>query len=265
MKLESDRSFALAQFAASLSRHSAIGETELHALQELPATIRRVRSHDSFVRPGDQLDAISVLVSGVVARVTYARNGEARYTALFMTGDVCDIQSVIQPVARSGLEALTSVMLCSIPRTALERLIQQSPVLALAFWRATAIEESKAAAWVANLNRKATISRIAHLICEIGVRSEHARSGQRGSVPWTLTQQQVADVVGVTPIHVNRTVQALKAMGLVRSAPGRMEVPDWPALAKLGEFDEDYLFIERPGRAQHGGSTTSLGVSAQRH
>jgi len=133
-----------------------------------------------------------------------------------------------------------------VPHSQLRELCIRYPGLALAFWRDGTVDASIFAKWVGNLGRKNARARIGHIFCEMGVRSEAARLGSRTSYELPLTQNQLADAAGLTPVHVNRTLQELKRAGMLRFDSGRVDIPDWDALAAIAEFDPSYLLLDGP-------------------
>jgi CRP-like cAMP-binding protein len=84
---------------------------------------------------------------------------------------------------------------------------------------------------------------MAHLLCEIALRMEAADQGTRTDFLLELTQAQLGDMLGLTPVHVNRTLKVLKEAGAVEAEGRLYRIPDWPRLAAIAEFDDDYLQI----------------------
>ena len=132
-----------------------------------------------------------------------------------------------------------------VPHEPLRKLIEDAN-LALAFWRDTVVDGSILAKWVSNLGRKAAPPRVAHLFCEIGIRMEHAGLGTRTEFDFPMTQAQLADVVGLTSVHLNRTLKGLAAKG-VTFARKTVRIADWDLLAAMAEFDPAYLLLP-PGK-----------------
>jgi CRP-like cAMP-binding protein len=100
---------------------------------------------------------------------------------------------------------------------------------------------------VLNVTRRNATARIAHLLCEFGIRLETLGLGERFSYEFPMTQEQLADCTGLTGVHVNRSLKALEAQGLIARARRYVAVADWPNLTKIGDFDEAYLHLPKPG------------------
>jgi CRP-like cAMP-binding protein len=145
------------------------------------------------------------------------------------------------PTSGWGLEALAGSTLVFVPHAAL-REAAGDPTIALAFWRDTVTDGSVLAKWAANLGRKQAMPRLAHLFCEMGLRMERVGLGTRSEYDLPVTQAQLADAVGLTSVHLNRTLKALRAKGVTFSGK-RVRIADWSGLTQLAEFDPVYLLL----------------------
>jgi len=160
-----------------------------------------------------------------------------------------------------GIEALNPVTILRITHTALMGAAEAFPAVAIAFWRDTTADGGVLRKWAGNLGRKPALGRMAHLICEMGTRMEQAGLGRRADFPMAMTQDQLADALGLTAVHVNRTLQTLRADGLVRTSHRRIEVLDWDRLAACAEFQDDYLQYGRQRRPRHGAAAASYSMA----
>ena len=182
-----------------------------------------------------------MVVRGLMSRFDVLLDGRRQIVALHLPGDMCDLHSVPVPTSGWGLEALTETTLLFIPHIALRALIRDA-ALALAFWRDTTLDGSIIAKWAANMGRKQAVPRVAHLLCELGIRMELAGLGTRADFALPINQAQLADAVGMTSVHLNRTLRSLADRG-VTFARKRVRIADWRATAALAEFDPAYLLL----------------------
>jgi CRP-like cAMP-binding protein len=83
--------------------------------------------------------------------------------------------------------------------------------------------------------------RTAHLLCELGIRMEHAGLGSRTAYTLDVVQAQLADALGMTPVHMNRIIRGLREDGLLATRGRHIHIPDWNGLAATGDFDGGYL------------------------
>ena len=86
-------------------------------------------------------------------------------------------------------------------------------------------------------------SRMAHLFCEMLLRSEHAGLGRGGTCLFPITQADLSEMTGLSQVHVNRTLKALRERGLITIGQGSLTIHEWPGLVELGEFRPAYLHL----------------------
>jgi CRP-like cAMP-binding protein len=98
--------------------------------------------------------------------------------------------------------------------------------------------------WTLNVGRRDARTRTAHLLCEFAMRLEVAGLGEQFDYELPMTQDQLADALGLTPVHVNRTLKALEAEGLIERTRRSVRIVNWKALANVGDFDPNYLHLE---------------------
>ena len=104
----------------------------------------------------------------------------------------------------------------------------------------TLIDASIFREWVVNVGRRNSRARIAHLLCELAFRLDKLGASLDGMVDFPLTQEQLADCTGLTPVHTNRTLQGLRRDGLIQLSTRSLTVLDWDKLKEAGDFDELY-------------------------
>ena len=236
---------ALGLFLRRLQLRSILSEEEEAAIRSLPYREATIEAGRDIVRPGEKTDHACMVVEGLVSQFDMLLDGRRQTVALYIPGEMCDLQSVPVPRAGWGLEASAASKVLFVPHEPLRKLIEDAN-LALAFWRDTVVDGSILAKWVSNLGRKAAPPRVAHLFCEIGIRMEHAGLGTRTEFDFPMTQAQLADVVGLTSVHLNRTLKGLAAKG-VTFARKTVRIADWHLLAAMAEFDPAYLLLP-PGK-----------------
>jgi CRP-like cAMP-binding protein len=236
-----DRRDGLEMFLNRLRLRSRLTDDEQAAIRSLSARVEKVPAGRDVIVPGESTDQACLVVKGLMSRFDVLLDGRRQTVALHIPGDMCDLQSVPVPTSGWGLEPLTPSTIVFLPHQELRALIRD-PALALAFWRDTTVDASVLAKWVANLGRKQAAPRLAHLFCEMGLRMEQAGLGARNQFSLPMTQAQLADVVGLTSVHLNRTLKALAPRG-VAFARKTVTIEDWDAVARMAEFDPAYLLL----------------------
>jgi CRP-like cAMP-binding protein len=221
---------------------------ERNALLSLPHTFRSIEPHCYMVREGDRADRACLLLSGFAHRNKIVGNGARQILALHMAGDLVDLQNSLLKIADHNVQALTRCEVAYIPREAILRIASEHPAVGEAMWLDTLIDGSISREWIANIGRRDARSRIAHLLCEFGIRLRMAGVGEHTGYELPMTQEQIGDCTGLTPVHVNRTLQALARDGLIRRTNRAVTIGDWNALAVTADFRSGYLHI---GSDQH--------------
>ena len=236
---------ALRSFADRLATLAPLAQTDLDALMGLTAQVTRVPANQDIIVPGAEFDYAVLVASGLVGRFLQLSDGRRQTTAIHLAGDLADLHRVATPKAGSALQALTNATIVRVSARELKAIALASPAITHAFWAYAAVDAAILARWAANLRRDAK-ARMAHLLCEIGARMEYSGQGDRSEFLLELTQSQMGDALGLTPVHVNRTLKALKAVGAVEVDGRIFRIPDWPRLAAIADFDPEYLEIEPP-------------------
>lgn len=231
----------LQPFLDRLTSRSRLDTVEQSAILDLPAHAAQVQTNSDFVRLDQKVDHACIVVEGIVGRFGQTAEGARQITALHLPGDAPDLHSVVQPKARSALQALTTATILRVPHVALRALAARFPAVAEAFWRDCMVDAAILSQWVVNVGRRDARTRMAHLFCEITARHKAKLLDGKGSYRFPLTQIHLADATGLTAVHVNRTLKALRNEGLLDARNGSVRILDWPALAYLGEFDPEYL------------------------
>ncbi|MBB3695614.1 Crp/Fnr family transcriptional regulator [Sphingomonas sp. BK580] len=232
---------ALARFVKRLELGVELSDAERQAILQLPGLEAHSRQGRELARPGDTVDHAILCAEGIIGRFDIMRSGARQITALYVPGDMSDLHSVVAPSITWGLTPLGPSTIVRIPHTDLKRLATSYPNLALAFWRETTVDASILAKWIANMGRKEARARIAHLLCELGVRMQRAEVGERLNYELPLTQEQIGDATGLTAVHVNRTMNALRRDGIVDVRNRRVLITRWDELVAIAEFDARYL------------------------
>lgn len=233
----------LERFLRRLQMRSVLQEDAKQTILELPGRSVMFGAHHEIARPGERVRHASLVLEGLAAGFHPMKNGGRQFTGFYLPGDMCDLHTAVLPPSPTGIEALTNTTIFRVPHQALREAAAAHSSIAAAFWRDTGVDASLAAKWTANIGRRSARTRLAHLMCEIGMRVELAGLGDRTAYRLGATQTQLADAVGLTPVHVNRTLRDLRADHLLRISAGRVDIPDWERLASTAEFDCAYLHV----------------------
>jgi CRP-like cAMP-binding protein len=236
----------LQPFLDRLVSRSRLGAAEQRAILALPALPAQVRTNSDFVRLGERVDHATFVVSGLIGRFGQNRRGNRQITAVHIPTDMVDLHSVVMPEACSALQALTVTTILRVPHRALRDAARSYPAIAEAFWRECVVDSAVLSEWVVNVGRRDARARLAHLLCEMACRIEGIGHQVGLGFEFPATQTHIADMIGLTSVHVNRTLQALKSENVVAVQAQVVQILDWNRLIEIGEFDPNYLQIGVP-------------------
>jgi len=227
--------------AEKLMRLERLSQDDIDAFLALPHRLKWLDLGGYIVREDDRIEHCCVLLEGIAIRHKVTNGGNRQIVSIQIPGDFVDLQNSLLDIADHSVQTLTKAHVALIPVTAIEMLIAQRPALGRALWRDTLIDAAIFREWIVNVGRRDAASRIAHLLCELAVRLAFAGMAEDHCYKMPLTQEQLADAVGLTPIHVNRTLRDLERQNLIRRDKRTMCILDWPALEELGDFNDRYL------------------------
>lgn len=224
---------------------------KLQTLGELPAAdksliktvlndIRLVGARKDILREGDRPTHVHLLVSGWCCRYNIVVNGARQITAFLLPGDLCNSRATLLRQMDHGISTLTPAKVAFIAPSDMDELLAR-PLIARALWLAGLVDESALRAWMISLGKRDAAGRVAHLICELFVRLGVAGSTRPDGFDLPLTQEELGDALGLTPVHVNRVVRHLREAGMVSIKNRTVEITDFLKLQKTASFDPGYL------------------------
>jgi CRP-like cAMP-binding protein len=231
--------------ARKMERRARIGASDRAALLNLPHRLQVLEPSAYIVREGAPTERSCVIVSGLAFRHKMTHEGGRQIVSIHIPGDFVDLEAALLNVADHNVQALTRMEVAFIPRGALQELILAHPRIGMAMWIDTLIDSSIFREWVMNVGRRDARTRIAHLLCEFARRLEVAGLGEALHYELPMTQEQLADAVGLTPVHVNRVLKGLTTDGLIVRNRRMVQIPDWEALREVAGFTETYLHLDQ--------------------
>jgi CRP-like cAMP-binding protein len=223
------------------------------ALLRLPHRTKTVERHGYIVRERDRTTHSCVMLSGFAIRHKIVCNGARQIVSIHMKGDVVDLQNSFLTIADHSVQVLTESEVAFIPREEIKQLAFDRPKVGMAMWFDTLVDASVFREWIANIGRRDSRTRIAHLLCEFALRLKMAGLGEATDYELPMSQEQLADCTGLTSVHVNRTLKALEEENLISRRTSRtIAIGDWKRLADVGDFDSTYLHLRDNERALAG-------------
>lgn len=213
------------------------------AILALPFVIRDYTPGQYVLREGDRALQSTFVISGFIFRHKIVADGGRQIVAIHLMGDFVDLQHIMLDRADHNVQALTPATLVQFPSDQLLELAYRYPEIGKALWLESLIEAATFREWVVNVGRRNARARTAHLLCELAIRREAAGLGDRGCYELPMSQEQLGDALGLTSVHVNRTLMALEIEGLILRSKRAVTVADWHGLQRAGDFNPLYLHL----------------------
>lgn len=209
-----------------------------------------VKAHHYVAREGEAQSHVHHIMEGWACRYTLLPDGRRQITMLFLPGDYCELGWAQSGRAAQPILALTNMRTVRIGCRSILELAEENASIRNLLWadalRCIALQNE----WLLNLGRKNAMEKISHLFCEIFHRLKRRGQTYGDQCAMPLTQLDLADITGLTPVHVNRTLQEMRTMGLVELRSRWLRLPDLAQLRRIAIFDDAYLPDEREQEGQ---------------
>lgn len=232
-------------FLQKLERAGKLSDEEKAKLQTLTINRRIVPARHDIATSGTT-DRVYLVTSGFACRYKTLQSGTRRIVSFVLPGDLCFMHDTGAFGRDLRVGTLSRCSVAEISRSALTELIGLYPSISRAIWWVTLRELSRAREWIVNDTRPAE-QRLAHMLCELLVCLQVIGLADENSFGCSISQGDLADALGVSGVHINRIVQALRGNDLITWAKQRVTIPDVQALKAFAEFDPGYLCFDGYG------------------
>ncbi len=235
---------------ARLEALSPLSSADKEAILSAGSNIRSFSSQTDLVREGDQATHIHVLLDGFACRYKLVEGGKRQIVYYLVPGDLCDSHASFLDTMDHSILTLADSKIAVIPRDTLRGLFDNHPAVLRAFLCSILVSESISREWLANMGRRSPDKRIGHLLCEMLLRLRAAGLADDDRFSFPITQADLGDTMGLSTVHVNRTLQDLKEKKLIVAKRGVFEVVDFPRLRDFCDFEPSYLHIAQDMRTR---------------
>jgi len=227
----------------NLELRSPLPEQDRQAILALPYTLKSLAPGSYAVREGEPPTGCGVLVSGFAYRQKLTGDGGRQILSIHIPGEALDFQNIFLNVADHSVQMLTRGHVALIPRADIQKIARSSAAIGHAILVSILVEASIFREWILNVGRRDAKSRLAHVLCELAVRLDaHGLADDMGyHLP--MTQAELADALGLTPVHLNRVIRSLEADGLISRSKREISFPDWERMRDLADFNDRYLHL----------------------
>ncbi|MDO5611811.1 MAG: Crp/Fnr family transcriptional regulator [Paracoccus sp. (in: a-proteobacteria)] len=237
-------------FIRYLQRRDTLDDKAIARLRAIP-TEHVMFGPDEVIIPFDrQVQRSCMMLRGMSARShqLVGRPDDRVITALHVPGDFVDLHGFVLAGLEHSVVSVGPTEVEFINHTELTEITETHPHLTRLMWMSTLIDAAIHRQWLVAAASLRSSAHLAHLLCEIYTRlnAVGAADSMRFSLP--LLQRELADILGYSPIHINRAVRDLRDRALIRWQGTEIEILDWNGLTRLARFDPTYLDLERTQR-----------------
>lgn len=215
------------------------------AVRALPFEKHAVDAGHYLMREGAVPQTSALLLSGFAYRHKLTADGDRQIMSFHIPGDVIDIEGAVLRVADHNAQTLTRAEIALVPIHRMLELFDRHPRVGRAMWVDTLIDASIYREWVMNVGRRPALQRIGHILCEFACRLDVGGAGIIDKYQLPMTQEQLGDAAGLTPVHVNRTLRQLEASNFIVRHKRAIEIPDWHRLCAMAGFNDRYLHLDQ--------------------
>lgn len=206
---------------------------------EKPYTVGPRRN---LIAEGQVPTDVHLIVSGMAYRHKITETGNKQIVAYLLPGDFCDLHVFILDQMDHTITTLTECQVANIPRNTILHLTER-PAIARALWWATLVDEGTLREALVNIGQRRAEERMAHLLCEMLTRLDAVGLVVDNTFDFPVTQTDLGDTLGLSTVHINRTLQKLRDRNLVTVDRRTVTVIDPEALKSCCGFNPNYLHL----------------------
>lgn len=236
--------YGFAPVLARLAMLTGLEGDDLAAVERLCRDVRTVRPRATLVSQGKAADRLYVLLDGWMCTYRLLADGRRQITTLALPGDICNLEALQLRHSGNAIGTLTPCKVAAIQPQAMQEVMTERPAVRRALAWLQALDNAMLAERNACLGRRSAREHVAHLICELLIRLTIVGRTRGNGFTFPLTQEEIADVLGLTSVHVNRVVQGLRREELIDYSGKELVVRQWSQLRATAGFRADYLHLE---------------------
>jgi CRP/FNR family transcriptional regulator, anaerobic regulatory protein len=195
---------------------------------------RTAAARQNIYRAGEPSSGVLVVCEGWAVRFVQLTNGKRQILSVVVPGDLVSPTLLFERQFAFSIQAVTKVRYCTVPFADVRAGICENPALFDVWVRLTASEHRDADKRLVDLGQRSASERIAALLVHTMLRAEARGELQNGDFPFPLSQQQIADCCGLTPVHACRVLGTLRKKGICDVGRGAVGIKDRSELLRLG-------------------------------
>lgn len=228
-------------FINKMNFYACLSQTEKAALQDCVDNKHHLSRGQTLASAGEKTDKIDIVTDGWACRFKRAHDGSDQIIALMLPGDQCEDVSPVACRLDHDIRALSDLRVTRLDRRKLLSVIAPDSGLAEGLAWSSIVDRSIMGEWLLNVTRRPAAMRLAHLLCELFTRCAIIGRTQGNRMHFPLTQVAMSESLGLSPVHLNRSLQLLRRQQLVSVCRKTLTIIDWPRLAEFADYSDHYL------------------------
>ncbi len=229
-------------FIRKLETFSPLSDDDKRFIASVTRRFDSVSAETDIIREGDEPTDVRLIETGLAFRYKLLHRGQRQIVGFLFPGDICDLHAAHLDAMDHSIAALSASRVVRISRSDISALLER-PAIARALLMVTLVNESIGRDWLANVGGRRAEQRLAHLLCEWHLRLQLVGLTKGDECEFPLTQTQLGDTLGMTSVHVNRSLQSLRSEKLIVLRNRRLTILDSARLMQLGGFASTYMHI----------------------
>ncbi len=218
----------------------ALPRDQLATVETFKAGDRILDAGADVYREGEPWRELYTVMSGWMYLYKLLPDGRRQITMVALPGDFIGFSADLDGHMDHSAHTLTPVRLCAFPRANFLNLVRDHPELAIRLTWIIAHNAELGRDHLTSVGRRSARERVAHFLLELFYRVRLRESEAIGStIELPLTQEHIADALGLTAVHVNRMLRGLREDGLIEVERHKLHVVDPDRLADIAGFDDD--------------------------
>ncbi|WP_137390195.1 Crp/Fnr family transcriptional regulator [Rhodoligotrophos defluvii] len=231
-----------------LEHGADLTDTDRTKLAELSASWHSAEAKIDLIREYEEPEHVRIVLEGFACRYKILANGRRSIVAFLVPGDFCDLHVPILGEMDHSIGTITSCKVVEISHPAINDVTERFPRIARALWWSSLVDEGTLRAWLATMGQLPADKQMAHLFCELHLRLKVVGYVSGTTFPMPMSQEDLADALGISTVHANRVLQQLREDGLVVLRGKMLTIPDPERLTEFAEFHPNYLHLNRKSK-----------------
>ena len=228
--------------ARKLATFGPLHNEDMHLLDAVIQRRRMIAPGGRIMGEDDKPTHVHLVLRGVAYRYKVLPAGDRQIVGYMVPGDLCDLHVFMLRRIDHRLSAMSDCTIVDIPLRRIEELTAR-PAIQRALWWTTLVDEAVLREWLVNMGARPPEQRICHFFCEMILRLRSVGLATFEGCELPITQADLADTLGLSVVHINRSLQALREKGLIDLKRTKLAIPDFDSLVAFAGFDGRYLHL----------------------